>query len=73
MREEGTVRSYGPMNYGFIEGDSGEIYFFMDNEWHLPIKPKPRLRVEFTRFQHEKGMRAADIQRVRRKKWEMKS
>ena len=64
----GEVMSYGQKGgYGFIEGETGEIFFFHCKEWHLPIKVQPGLLVEFTPTNTEKGRRALDIQRARRK------
>lgn len=63
----GTVKSYSPATqYGFIEGDTGEIFFFLKTEWKFIAKPKPNMRVEFIPIEHEKGMRATDIRRERR-------
>ena len=68
MREKGTVKSFGAKGgYGFIENDdSGEILFFHNTEWKLPIKAQPGLIVEYTPAKTDKGMRATDIQRARR-------
>ena len=63
----GTVKSFNPTNrYGFIESETGEIHFFYATEWHLILKPKKGLAVEFTPVEVEKGMRATNIQRIRR-------
>lgn len=68
MREDGTVLSFGAKGgYGFIEDASGEIFFFHNTEWKLPIKPQAGLLVEFSPVTTEKGRRATDIQRARRK------
>ena len=64
----GKVKSYSSATqYGFIEGAANEIFFFLKTEWHLPIKPKPGLKVEFTPIEVEKGRRATNIQRARRR------
>jgi len=69
MRSNGKVKSYSPATqYGFIEDDHGEIFFFLKTEWHLVIKPKAGLLVEFTPIDVEKGRRATNIQRARRDK-----
>ena len=63
----GKVKSYGKKNgYGFIESESGEIFFFHHSEWHLPIKPQEKLIVEFDPVDTEKGRQARDVQRARR-------
>lgn len=63
----GTVRSFNSKNrYGFIESETGEIHYFHATEWHLILKPKKGLVVEFTPVEFEKGMRATNIQRIRR-------
>lgn len=60
--------SYGPKGgYGFIEGETGEIFFFHCKEWHLPIKAQQGLLVEFNPVDTERGRRAINIQRARRK------
>jgi len=65
---KGTVKSFNPTNrYGFIESETGEIHFFHATEWHMILKPKKGMTVEFTPVEVEKGMRATNIQRIRRK------
>ena len=69
MRSEGTVRSFGRQaGYGFIEDNGGEILFFHNTEWKLPIRAQVGLMVEYTTVDTEKGRRATDIQMAKRKK-----
>lgn len=64
---KGTVTSYGKKNgYGFIESDTGEIFFFHHTQWNLPIKPQANLIVEFDPVDTEKGRQAQNVQRARR-------
>ena len=66
---KGTVKSFGQKaGYGFIEGDSGEIFFFHKKEWGLPMKPQSRLLVEFDPIDTEKGRRAINVVMARRKR-----
>ncbi len=67
-RIEGEVKRFlKDYRYGFLIDDNGELYFFREREWKVPIKPVRGLRVEFTPIEVEKGMRAVDIRRVYRK------
>lgn len=68
-RIEGNVKSHSRKHgYGFLVDDKGEIYFFHNTQWELPIQPAQGLRVEFTPVETPKGMRAAKIGRIYRKK-----
>ena len=73
MRKEGTVQSFTPKHYGFLKDDNDEIFFFDAREVHVPYRLQKGIRVDFQPMQTEKGMRAVDIQMVRRRKaWETK-
>ena len=68
-RIEGIVKSHSKKHgYGFLIDDNGEIYFFHNTQWELPIPPVQGLRVEFTPVENEKGMRATKIGRIYRRK-----
>ena len=68
-RIEGIVKSHSKQHgYGFLIDDKGEIYFFHNTQWELPIAPVKGLRVEFTPYETTKGMRAKAIGRIYRKK-----
>ena len=68
-RIEGIVKSHSKQHgYGFLLDDKGEMYFFHNTQWNVPIPPVKGLRVEFEPVQTEQGMRATDIGRIRRKK-----
>jgi len=70
-RIEGTVKSHSRQHgYGFLLDDNGEMYFFHNTQWDLPIPPCQGLRVEFEPVQTDKGMRATKIGRIYRKKKE---
>ena len=67
-RIEGIVKSHSKQNgYGFLIDDAGEIYFFHNTQWDLPIPPVKGLRVEFEPVETDKGMRAHNIGRRYRK------
>ena len=69
MRKEGVVKSHSRQHgYGFLIDDAGEMFFFHNTQWGLPIPPVKGLRVEFTPTETDKGMRAEDIGRIYRKK-----
>jgi len=69
QRIEGIVKSHSKQHgYGFLIDDAGEIYFFHNTQWGVPIPPVKGLRVEFTPVDTEKGRRATEIGRIRRKK-----
>ena len=73
MRKEGEVKSFIPRHYGFLEDEAGEIFYFDAREVHVPYRLQKGIRVDFQPMQTEKGMRAVDIQMVRRRKaWETK-
>lgn len=68
-RIEGVVKSHSKQHgYGFLIDDKGEIYFFHNTQWNLPIPPVKGLRVEFEPYETQKGMRAKDIGRIYRRK-----
>ena len=68
-RIEGVVKSHSKQHgYGFLIDDKGEIYFFHNTQWEVPIPPVQGLRVEFTPVETRKGMRAVKIGRIYRKK-----
>ena len=73
-RIEGNVKSHSKQHgYGFLIDDNGEIYFFHNTQWNVPIPPVQGLRVEFEPKETEKGMRAVNIGRIYRKKGESKN
>ena len=67
MRKEGTVKSFTPRHYGFLIDDNDEIFYFDAREVHLPYRLQPGIKVDFQPVKTAKGMRATDLQMVRRK------
>lgn len=67
-RIEGVVKSHSRQHgYGFLVDEAGEMYFFHNTQWNVPIPPVKGLRVEFTPKETEKGRRATDIGRIHRR------
>lgn len=63
---EGKVKSFSPKHgYGFLIGDSDEIFFFHAREWESRTRPLRGMRVAFTPTVTEKGMRATNIRRLK--------
>lgn len=68
-RIEGVVKSHSKQHgYGFLLGETGEMFFFHNTQWELPIPPVKGLRVEFEPIETDKGMRATHIGRIYRRK-----
>ena len=62
----GEVKSHSKQHgYGFLTDDNGEMYFFHNTEWYLPIPPVKGLRVEFEPYETEKGMRAEKVRSIK--------
>lgn len=65
MIMRGMVKSFNFRNrYGFIESETGDTHFFYATEWHIKLKPKKGLNVEFTPVEVEKGKRATNIRLI---------
>ena len=63
----GKVKSYDRSKmYGFIVDGNGENFLFFKTEWKLPPKPAPGMEVEFDPIRTDRGMRAVNIDRIRR-------
>ena len=74
QRIEGVVKSHSKQHgYGFLVDDVGEMYFFHNTQWNVPIPPCQGLRVEFEPVITEKGSRAINIGRIYRRKGETKN
>ena len=74
QRIEGVVKSHSKQHgYGFLVDDVGEMYFFHNTQWNVPIPPCQGLRVEFEPVITEKGSRAINIGRIYRRKGEVKN
>ena len=61
----GTIKSYGPMNYGFVTAN-GVDFFFMDRD--CDFIPERGMTVVFEPIKTEKGMRAKEVRNDARDK-----